>query len=590
MERVKIEVLEDRIHVDAGFRDKENIKLVPGARWDTKKRYWHAPLSWAAMQQFRGVFGDRLEIGPQLLELATEVKANRVDPAMALRVAPDCEWIREYCQHSNGRDELSPLQRAAAAFMAVGRQTFEGDPMGSGKTPITICALRFLVEHMQEDVFPLFIVCNNGAKVHWRDEFAAWWPDVDVSVVQGGLKTRRKQLEPGRDVYVLNWEGLAAHTRLSGYGNIKLKDKEKEPKELNEMELKGVIADEVHRAKNPKAKQTRAMFAITDPVAKAGSFVGALTGSLIANSPVDLWAPGRVIAPSEYPSKTAFVERYGLLSWNYFGSMQVVGLRGDTRQELYSFLDPRFIRRPKEAILPELVGKLPPIVRTVDLPAKQRKAYNKLKEEMLVELDNGVLTAKNPMTRMQRLRHFAGATGDIDKKGELIMKEPSSKLDELVNVLEELGDDQVAVYAESRKLIELAAERLAKEAKESGRLPGITFAQYTGKVDVNAREESRKEFQEGKVRVLLLTYGAGSESINLSKADALVQLELSWSAIKNSQALERPQRMGRKGPLRQISIVAADTVDDTVSSKYRDKLDMLEEVVRDEEALKLWLS
>lgn len=583
---VKIEVRDDGlIQIEATHRDKENIDMIPGSRWKQAERSFVVPMSWAAMQQCRGVFGDRLVVGDKLNELAWQVYEHRVKPCLDLRFAEDCDWIDG--RAGVGSDALEPLQRAAAGFMVTAGQAFEADPMGSGKTPITICALRHMVLEQKRDVFPIFIVANNGAKVHWRDEFATWWPDVDVSVITGNVRARREAIERDAQVYVYNWEGLKSHSRLAGYGNIRLSDREKEPKELNEKLFKGFIADEIHRGKDPRAKQTRAAFAIADSTFEAGGVIFGLTGSLIANTPEDLWAPGHIVCAPEYPSKTAFVKRYALMSWNPFGSLKAVGLRGDTKDELYSFLDPRLIRRPKEKILPQLEGKLRPVNRTVDLLPKQRRAYNSLRREMLAELEGGTLMVGNPLTRMQRLRQLSGATGALvpnerTGKDDVVLKEPSSKLDELVQVLEELGGDSAVVYAESRQLIELAAERLTKA--------GITAVQYTGKVDENVAEENRKRFQAGEVQVILCTYGKGAESINLSRADALIRLEFSWSAIKNSQAEERPQRPGRQGPLRVINIISADTIDLDVIKAYGDKLEMLEEVVRDEETLRRWLS
>lgn len=580
MERVPLRVRDDGlIEVGIGTRDKDNLKLVPGARWKQAERAWTTPLTWAAFQQLRGVFGDRLYIDDTLKEMAWRVYKERVEPCMALRVAKDCEWVNG---RAGGADyELEPLQRAAVGFMTIAQHAFEGDPMGSGKTPITICAIRELKERGR-DVFPCLIVANNGAVVHWRNEFASWWPEVNVSVIQGNVKERREAIAADADVFVINWEGLKGHTRLAGYGKIRLTDKQKEEKELNDRVYRTLVVDEVHRGKDPKAQQTRACFYLADTTYAAGGNIFGLTGSLIANSPEDLWAEGHIVVPPEYPTKSTFVDRYALMSWGHFGGLKVVGLRGDTREEFHRILEPRHIRRPKELILPQLAGKLPPVTRTVDLSPKQKKAYKALKEEMLVQLEGGTLMASNPLAKMQRLRQLAGATGVVEEDGSVSLKEPSTKLDDLVEVLEELDGDSVVVYAESRLLIELAAARLAKV--------GIDAVQYTGKVDVAERELNRIAFQEGRAQVILCTYGAGAESINLSKADALVRLEFSWSAIKNSQALERPVRPGREGPLRVIDIVAVDTVDLDVKKAFGDKLEMLEEVVRDEETMRRWLS
>jgi len=556
---------DQKIEVGAGYQDKENVRDgVPGATWNQAERTWVAPLSWAAMQQLRGVFGDRLVIEPELEGLARQVLELRVTPCMALRDAGDCPDVDE--------PRLSPLQRSGVGFMSTARQALNCDPMGAGKTPMTICALKRL-----DDPFPALVVAPNSVKPHWRNEFATWWPGVDVSVVAGSAKKRREALAAEAQVYVINWEALKLHSRLAGYGSIRLKDKEKELKELNEMGLKTVIADEAHRAKSPKAQQTRALWAVGDKA----TYRFALTGSPVANTPEDLWAVMRFVAPDEYPSKTKWVERYGLMRWNPFGRMEVVGLRGDTRDELFRFLDPRLIRRPKKLILPQLPDKLPPTTRVVDLAPKQRKAYDSLRKEMLVELEGGVLMASNPMQRMGRLRQLAGATGKIDDDGNVELKEPSSKVDDLVDVVEELGDDKIVVFAESRQLIELAAARLEKI--------GVSCGQFTGTVDPAQRERNRAAFQDGDLQVLLVTFGAGAEGINLSRADAQVYLERSWSAVKNAQSEERAQRPGREGRLLTIDIVAADTVDKDVLDTYGTKLELLEEIVRDEDTMRRWL-
>lgn len=581
LDPVKIDVRDDRrIGIESEFRDKENIKdNIPGAKWDKEAREWHVPLSWAALKQLRGVFGDRLEVSDRLNELAWQVYNDRILPCLELRDAADAD-IGDAAFSKNGF-ELTPLQRAASKFMAVAWNAFELDPMGSGKTPISIAALKLL----GPERLPVLVVCGAPAKPHWRDEFAEWFPQLRVVVIDGSMKKRREQFETEADVYVINWELLAKHSRLSGYGNIALSDSEKEDKELQRLPIGTLIVDEVHRAKDPKAKQTRALYKVADRVFEQGSPIWALTGSLIANTPEDLWSPGRIINKDEYPSKPAFVDRYGLLSWSDYGSLKVVGLKGETRDELYSFLDPRMIRRPKEVILPELRGKLPPMTRVVELPRGQRKAYDKLREQMLVELDNGVLVATNPMAKMQRLRQLAGATGDIDDENNVILKMPSAKVTAVLEDLEEMRDESVAIYAESRLLIELLHVELQKAGYDSEMFTGATKA---------TREESRKKFQAGDLQILLLTYGAGAESINLSRAAVLGRLELSWSSVKNNQALERADRKGptgeSEGPVRIIDWVAHDTVDEYVQQAYSDKLEMIEQVMRDEETLRRWLS
>ena len=89
------ELLNDRVEVDTDYRDRELVKLVPGARWDNDARTWWAPLSWATCAQLRGVFGSELRVGAGLNEWARAEIADRIQPCLALRTAEDCTdpWI-----------------------------------------------------------------------------------------------------------------------------------------------------------------------------------------------------------------------------------------------------------------------------------------------------------------------------------------------------------------------------------------------------------------------------------------------------------------------------------------------------------------
>jgi SNF2 family DNA or RNA helicase len=581
---IRIEVRDDgRIEVDISFREKELLKRVPGARWDSGDRVWTVPMSYAACIQLRGIFEDRLTIGPRLEQMAMETFEGRVRPALELRTAADAPWIDE--------PKLTPLQRASVGFGWVADSYVEGDPMGAGKTPMTVCTLK-----RDDAPYPTCVVSPNGVKTHWRSQFATWWPDSSprVSIVSGNAKQRREAIDVvargEADILVINWEVILKHSRVAGFGNNRLSDKEKEPKELNAIKWQMVVADEVHRAKTPKAKQTRALWAIGDGARRR---VG-LTGTPLTRTPEDLWAVMRFIAPTEYPSKVAFLTRYGQYSFSALGYQVCVGLRGDTKDELFKFFDPRFIRRPKELILPELPGSLPPMRRIVDLKPAQKKAYKKLKEEMIVQLDGGVLMAANPLQQFIRLRQLCAATGEIEveqvtaedgsvhEKTKVTLKEPSSKLDELEAVLEDLDeDDRTIAFAESRQLIELAYARLVGAGYQVGMFIGTQTAEQN--------ENERERFQAGELDVLLLTYGAGAEGVDLSRASVNVKLEHATRMEKDEQADERSVRPGQTVPTRHVRILAADTVDFAVEERNGDKVAMLEEVCRDEETLRAML-
>lgn len=571
------ELVNDRIEVKTEYRDRERMKLVPGSRWDTLAQTWWLPLSWAGCVQLRGVFGDQLQVGSGLGGWARTERQGRVDPCMELRTAEDATL-------TNTDERLRPFQRAGIKFLATAKQACCADDMGLGKTVQAIKAL----EEIGDESFPALIVCPNSMKFVWAEEYGTWAPWRRVVVINGSKKQRTEQITALRDgeydVAVINWEGLRGHTRIESYSSIRLTDDDKTEKELNDVPLKTIVADEAHRAKDPRAKQTRALWWL----GKSAENRIALTGTPIANSPEDGWSIMRFVSPKEFPAKSRFIDRYALQSWNMFGGLEIVGLKSETKDELFSILDPRFIRRTKEAVLPQLPPKTY-ITRTVELPPKQRKAYDQLRKEMIAELDSGILLATNPLTRLIRLLQLASAYGEISEDGKVILTDPSCKCDALLEVVEELGDQQAVVFAESKQLINLAAKRLQR-AKPHG--PDIVVSVITGDVDPTTREIERQNFISKKSKIMLMTLATGGTGLSFPGCSTAVFLQRSFNAVYNLQAEDRIHGIGRgvEGEASTIiDIVSRDTAEERVHEVRAEKAEMSEEFVRDKQTLRTWL-
>jgi hypothetical protein len=75
----------NKIVVRAEYNDRDRCKEIPGHGYDSKRKLWRYPLSWATCVIMRGVFGDRLQIGPELAAWASDERVRRVDPALTAR-------------------------------------------------------------------------------------------------------------------------------------------------------------------------------------------------------------------------------------------------------------------------------------------------------------------------------------------------------------------------------------------------------------------------------------------------------------------------------------------------------------------------
>lgn len=559
---------EQRIDLESQWRDKERIKLVPGSRWDRDKEHWFCPLTWAACKQLRGIFGDDLYVAPSLHDWATREYIERIQPAMTLRTQMNVEpW--------HGDPRLYSYQRVGVDFLTISGQALMADEMGTGKTFQTIAA----IEALGPEALPALVVCPNSMKRVWEREIKQWSRlGLKAQVISGGAQTRRKQFKEEADVYIINWEALRIHSRLSGYGSIALSDKEKEDKELN-IPWGTVVADEAHRAKNPKAKQTRALWQIGD----TATYRFALTGTPIANTPDELWSIMRFISPDEWPARTRYIDRYCLSSWNPFGGLDILGVKPETKEEFYSIVDPRFIRRIKEAVLPDLPPKIYQ-TRYVEMNRKQARAYKQMRDHYIALLDDDASTiATNPLVHLTRLSQFACAYADVNEDGKLVLSEPSCKLDALDEIYDEVGDLQIVVFAESRQLIQLAEKRAEKQ--------GIEYVSIHGDVGEAMRDINIEKFQGGKAKVCFVTLGAGGEGITLTAGSVAVFLQRSWSPIKNKQGEDRLHRPGQDADkVEYIDLVTEDTVEEERLLRLDEKEGRFQEIVRDKATLKALLT
>jgi len=585
---VTVEVDKNKSHIliTTDWRFKELCKSLPGSSWSASDQVWRVPLSWTTCLALRSTFRNDLVIGPELQTWAENELNSRISPSNALRELETHE----------GDEDLFPHQRAGVAFLATAKRALLADEPGLGKTAQAIRALKKLQDN-GEAVFPALIVCPNTLKKNWAREFTKWWPSVKTQVIKGTAAQRKKQFESDADVYIINWESLRSHSRLSGYGSIALVHCpacggqnstisetrcEVHKRELNFIDFKAVIADEIHRSKDPKSKQSRALWSATGDA----PIRFALTGTPIANNVVDLWSILHWLSPQDWPSKTKWIDRMIDVMLNAFGGMMVIGVKPHMQDEFYKTVNPHMRRMLKKVVLPWL----PPVMnerRDVEMSTKQKKAYEQMRDTMIAELESGdAVTAPSILTQTTRLVQFANAyaTMETDEStGEMktILTEPSCKVDALMDDISngDFGDDSVAVCAVSRQLIELLSAALTKAKIKHGLI--------TGSQTEDERQQAVDDFQAGKIKWILFTAQAGGVGITLTTARRLVMLQRPWSLVDHRQALDRVHRIGSEihDSILIMDYVTEGTIEERVLQVLETKSDNFEQIVRDKDQL-----
>jgi len=583
---VEIDNAREHILITADWRFKELIKSLPGASWSPSEQVWRVPLSWTACLALRSTFRNDLTIGPSLTEWATNELNTRINPSTALRE------LETY----DGDEILFPHQRAGVKFLSTAKRALLADEPGLGKTAQAIRALKEL-QDQGTPVFPALIVCPNTLKKNWAREFKKWWPDVKTQVIKGSAAQRKRQFEEDAQVFIINWESLRAHSRLAPYGSIALKrcvamgghdEKVTENqcevtlRELNKIDFKAVVADEIHRSKDPKSKQSRALWAASGNA----EIRFALTGTPIANNVVDLWSILHWISPKDWPSKTKWIDRMVDTMLNAFGGMMVIGVKPTMQDEFYKTVNPVMRRMLKKVVLPHL----PPVVnerRDVEMSTKQKKAYEQMRDLMIAELESGdTLAAPSVLTQTIRLLQFASsyATLDVDEttgEAKAVLDSPSCKVEALMDDIDngDFGDDSVAVCAVSKQLINLLSAELTN-AK-------IPHGLITGDQNEDERQKAIDDFQSGAIRWILFTAQAGGVGITLTAARRLIMLQRPWSLVDHKQVLDRVHRIGSEihNSIVITDYVTEGTIEERVIQVLETKADNFEQIVRDKDQL-----
>lgn len=558
-----------------GARYRDWASKVLGMRYNFRIDAYTGPATWASYVSVTGIFGEHLVQDWTAIRWAdsAEVYIDDVIITKEQMTLPDhvlpLKPLGEYT--------LYDYQQVDAYVLSLMGSALVTSEMRTGKCGVVLGALRRLGISKR-----ILIVATNGNRYTWEEEIAKWSPLSSVSVVGGTAAQRKKALAVEADFTVIHYDVLSKHSSQKNYGSMSLTPAQKQDKELNNR-FDAVILDEAHFIKDPTAQRTRCAWALGD----TSQVRFALTGTPIANNPLDLWAILRFLYPKEFTSKSDFTDRYAMMVMNVFGGMDCFGLHPGNKDEFYKLFEPKYIRRLRKDVLPFLPDKTYSTV-WVDLETKQRKMYDAMAKNMMCKVGDEMLVATDPLTKSLRLHQLAAATPVVgagirelgNGESEAVstvaaMQLPSATIDALLDILQ-ADDEQALVLMQSRKLLDLC--ELVLEDK------GITFASIKGGTGDKVREEARKAFQTKAVRVCLFIYDASPEGLDFSNCWRTIRLQPTSKMTKSVQGEDRtlgPAQTATK--IEIIDIIARDTVQVQAHHDEIQKEVTMHELVQDTE-------
>lgn len=447
--------------------------------------------------------------------------------------------------------------------------------VGTGKTRCVIDYLGMLAHKFQAEVRVL--VCAPRSVVDTWELQAAQWasPSVPfrVEALQGTLAQKQfalashtpcqKYSDSGTLVtlFVVNYEALSSRRAR---GN-KL-DSDLWLAAVKKFNPHVLICDESQRCKSNSSNVARLLHRI-GPLVKRRIL---LSGTPMPHSPVDIYSQFKILDPTVFwtgskPMTHAQFEAK-ICNMGGWGGKQVLGFRN------LDWLENRMAER-SHALSKEECLDLPPVTH-VDVPVrlsdKEQRAYDKVRKEMVVALENGeLMSTPSMLINRLRLRQLTCGFAKEDDTGD-IQWLGTSRIDSAVDLITDLldGSNRVVVFGWARAEIEALKERL-----------GPVAHLITGQASDVERLRLRQVFGDVKSHpekmVLIAQWRTISLGINeLVTASHGVMMSLTEQREDVLQAIGRLDRPGQLSPVTFHWLLVRGTVDEVVRRSHLERTDL----------------
>ena len=442
--------------------------------------------------------------------------------------------------------------------------------MGTGKTKVTIDNMAYLF--LQRKIMAALVIAPKSVYTNWESEIETHMPDVIK------YKTYKWNIDKPKDyhalsqfkdlkIFLINVEALSTKRGFDACVDY-----------LRGNKLNFVVLDESTTIKNRSAKRTKNILALQ----RLSHMRRILTGSPITKSPLDLYTQCQFLSPEllGFSSYLAFRNRYAEMTDIPVGSGRFISVPKYYKrlEELEQKLKQFATRIRKDQCL-----DLKPKVRQkryIELEGESKKIYEKLRTNALAIVEDSTISFSNKLTEIIKLHQVCnGFTKNDD--GEILTLH-KSKINALDEILEET-DGKVIVWANYlyniHEIIKFLEDKYGKESVVS----------IYGDIDVQKRKEAVDRIQtDSKTRFLVGNPTTGGFGLTLTAVNTVIYYSNNYNLEVRMQSEDRAHRMGQKGTVVYIDIVAKGTLDEAIMKSLTSKGQIAAKTLGEED-LRSWL-
>lgn len=149
---------------------------------------------------------------------------------------------------------------------------------------------------------------------------------------------------------------------------------------------------------------------------------------------------------------------------------------------------------------------------------------------------------------------------------ELLMEQVPELLD---------AGHSIIIFSQFTSMLSIIADTL-----DDNQIPFFYLSGATKAVD---RKRYVEEFNQGNVKLFLISLKAGGTGLNLTGADTVIHFDPWWNPAVENQAADRAYRIGQKKKVNVIKYVMKDSIEEKIYELQKRKKLLSDSVIEAEE-------
>lgn len=430
-------------------------------------------------------------------------------------------------------DPLGKYQARGAQFLTTVKRAPLFAAAGVGKTWMVLVSTE---NQIRSGAIPSGKTLVCGKLMTLRTGWAAdtkKFTDLKANIVWTKASSKRKQklleiLNDPADIYIINHDGVFV-----------LED------ELTAMKFDKVVVDESTILKSYHGDFTRTGGKFGKAlmrVAEHADWRVVMSGTPAPNGPEDLWGQlkflddcGFLLEPSYLDFRNTYMEE--IVFGKDFGAPSKWFCPEDSIEDIKKIVDPYAFQVSIRENL-----DLPPLFvseRTVGMGDEQTAHYMEMYSSLSTIIDDETIDIDIKLTQLTKLRQITGGFL-IDHLEDVHPIEDATKLGALDDLLEDIGDEKIIIYAQYQWEIETIALRY----KDRG-----LVTVYGGNSSSNNLKNLDSFLEDPDTKIIVMHPRSAAHGITLTNSHYMIFYSISYSAEENYQCIARIERASQKNTM-----------------------------------------